>query len=49
MQNGESYGESHVRSSCRAVVVDRRTTEEQMDMIELKETEDELATANGVR
>ena len=30
-------------------VVDRKTTEEQMDMLGLKETIDRLATANGVR
>ena len=30
-------------------LVDRKTTEEQMDMLGLKETIDQLATANGVR
>ena len=30
-------------------VVDRKTTEEQMDMLGLKETIDRLARANGVR
>ena len=30
-------------------MVDRKTTEEQMDMLGLKETIDRLATANGVR
>ena len=30
-------------------VVDRKTNEEQMDMLGLKETIDRLATANGVR
>ena len=30
-------------------VVDRKTTEEQMDMLGLKEAIDRLATANGVR
>ena len=43
-KNGESYGESHVRSESG-----RKTTEEQMDMLGLKETIDRFATANGVR
>ena len=30
-------------------VVDRKTTEEQMDVLELKETVDRSATANGIR
>ena len=30
-------------------VVDKKTTEEQMDMLRLKETIDRLATVNGVR
>ena len=30
-------------------MVDRKTTEEQMDMLGLKETIDRLATAHGVR
>ena len=34
--------------SCRKVV-DRNTTEEQMDMLGWKETVDQLATANEVR
>ena len=34
---------------CGRKVVDRKTTEEEMDMLGLKETTDELATANGVR
>ena len=34
---------------CGQKVVDRKTTEEQMDMLGLKETMDRLATANGVR
>ena len=34
---------------CGQKVVDRKTTEEQMDMLGLKETIDRLATANGVR
>ena len=38
-----------VRAMCGQKVVDRKTTEEQMDMLRLKETIDRLATANGVR
>ena len=38
-----------VRAMCVQKVVDRKTTEEQMDMLGLKETIDRLATANGVR
>ena len=38
-----------VRAMCGRIVVDRKTTEEQMDMLGLKETVDRLATANGVR
>ena len=38
-----------VRAMCGHKVVDRKTTEEQMDMLRLKETIDRLATANGVR
>ena len=38
-----------VRAMCGQKMVDRKTTEEQMDMLELKETIDRLATANGVR
>ena len=34
---------------CGQKVVDRKTTEKQMDMLGLKETIDRLATANGVR
>ena len=37
------------RAMCCQKVVDRKTTEEQMDMLGLKETIDRLATANGVR
>ena len=37
-----------VKAMCGRKVVDGKTTEEQMDMLELKETEDGLATANGV-
>ena len=38
-----------MRAMCGQKVVDRKTTEEQMDMLGLKETMDRLATANGVR
>ena len=38
-----------VRAMCGRKVVDRKTTEEQMDMLGLKETIDQLATTNGVR
>ena len=38
-----------VRAMCGQKVADRKTTEEQMDMLGLKETIDRLATANGVR
>ena len=38
-----------VRAMCGQKVVDRKTTEEQMDMLGSKETIDRLATANGVR
>ena len=38
-----------VRAMGGQKVVDRKTTEEQMDMLWLKETIDRLATANGVR
>ena len=38
-----------VRAMCGPKVVERKTTEEQMDMLGLKETIDRLATANGVR
>ena len=37
-----------VRAMCGQKVVDRKTTEKQMDMLGLKETIDWLATANGV-
>ena len=37
-----------VRAICGQKVVDRKTTEEQMDMLGLKETIDRLATANGL-
>ena len=37
-----------VRAMCGQKVVDRKTTEEQMDMLGLKKTTDRLATANGV-
>ena len=38
-----------VRAMCGQKVVDRKTTEEQMDMLGLKETTDQLAIANEVR
>ena len=38
-----------VRATCGQKVVDRKMTEEQMDMMGLKETIDRLATVNGVR
>ena len=38
-----------LRAMCDENIVDRETTEEQMDMLGLKETIDRLATANGVR
>ena len=38
-----------VRAMCGQKVVGRKTTEEQMDMLGLKETIDRLATANRVR
>ena len=38
-----------VRAMCGQKIVDRKTNEEQMDMLGLKETIDRLATANGVR
>ena len=38
-----------VRAMCGQKAVDRKTTEEQMDMLGLKETIDRLATANRVR
>ena len=37
-----------VRAICGQKVVDRKTTDEQMGMLGLKETIDQLATANGV-
>ena len=37
------------RAMCGQKVVDRKTTEKQMDMLSLKETIDRLATANRVR
>ena len=36
-----------VRAMCGHKVVDRKTVEEQMDMLGLKETIGRLATANG--
>ena len=38
-----------VRVMCGQKVVNRKTTEEHMDMLGLKETVDRLATANEVR
>ena len=38
-----------VRAMCGQKDVDRKRTEEQMDMLGLKETINRLATANGVR
>ena len=38
-----------VRAMCRQKVVDIKTTEEQMEILGLKETTGRLATANGVR
>ena len=38
-----------VRAMCVQKVVDRKTAEEQMDMLGFRETIDRLATANGVR
>ena len=38
-----------VRAMCGQKVVDRKTTEEQMEMLRLNETLDRLATANGVK
>ena len=38
-----------VRAMCSQKVVDRKMTEEQMDMLGSKETIDRLATVNGVR
>ena len=38
-----------MRAMCSQKVVDRKTTEEQMDMLGLKKTIDWLATANKVR
>ena len=40
---------SAMRAMCCQKVVDRKMTEEQMDMLDLKETLDQLAIANGVR
>ena len=38
-----------VRAMCGQKVVDRKTTEERMDMVGLRKTIDRLATTNGVR
>ena len=48
-ENEKAILRAMVRAMCGQKVVDRKTTEEQMDMLELKETIDQLATANGVR
>ena len=38
-----------MRAKCGQKIVDRKTTEEQIDVLGLKETIDRLATANWVR
>ena len=38
-----------MRPMCSQKVVNRKTTEEQLDLLEMKETMHQLATANGVR
>ena len=38
-----------LRVMCGQKVVDRKTTDKQTDMLDLKENIDRLATANGVR
>ena len=38
-----------VKDMCDRKIVDRKTTEDQMDMLRLKETVNGLATANLVR
>ena len=38
-----------VKAMCGQKIVERKTTEKQMDMLGMKETIDRLATANGVR
>ena len=38
-----------VRATCGQKAVDRNTTEEQMDMLGLNDTIDQLATANEIR
>ena len=37
-----------MKAMCDRKVVDRKTTEKQLDMLKLEETIDRLATANGV-
>ena len=37
-----------MRAMCGRKAADRKTAEKQMNMLELKETENGLATANGV-
>ena len=38
-----------MKAMCSHKVVDRKTTEEQMDMLGLRKTKNQLATANEVR
>ena len=38
-----------MRAMCSQKVIDRKTTEEQMDKLGLKETRDRLATINRIR
>ena len=38
-----------MKAMCSRKVADRKTTEDQMDLLGLKETVNRLATANGVR
>ena len=38
-----------VKAMCSQKVADRKTTEEQMDMLGLRDTIDQVATVNGVR
>ena len=40
---------SMVRAMCSVKLMDKRNTEELMDILGLKEATDKLATANGVR
>ena len=45
----ENEERAMVRAMCGRKVVDKKTTEEQMDMLGLKETVGGLSAANGVR